>query len=54
MDYDSNDVFEREQLCKVFVTFKISNDKMLQDIKEYLTKFPEYTYRVVEGYPWSK
>ena len=53
MDYDSNDVFERE-LCKVFVTFKISNDKMLQDIKEYLTRFPEYTYRVAEGYHWSK
>ena len=54
MNYDSDDIFEREQLCKAFVTFKVSNEKMLEDIKEYLKRFPEYTYRVVEGYPWSK
>ena len=36
MDYDSDDIFERAPLCKGFVTFKICNDKMLEETKEYL------------------
>ena len=52
LDYDSDEIFEIEQLQKGFCTFKASNYKILGEMYQYLAKYPEYTYRIVNKYPW--
>ena len=51
LNYDSDEVFEQIPYCRGFVTFKITSDKMLEDVKEYLKKYPKFT-RIVDAYPW--